>query len=122
MIDMAKTTSTVAGSIPIGQALDNAKMSKLHVTFWFLGGLGIMLDGFDFFIIGVANPLIKQDLGASSVETGLISTAAIVGAFVGATFLGPSATSWVANASSATTSSCSWSSRWRACSRGTFRH
>jgi len=89
VIDMAKTTSTVAGSIPIGQALDNAKMSKLHVTFWFLGGLGIMLDGFDFFIIGVANPLIKQDLGASSVETGLISTAAIVGAFVGATFLGP---------------------------------
>ncbi len=73
----------------LGDALDNAKMSKLHITFWFLGGLGIMLDGFDFFIIGVANPLIKEDLGASSLQTGLISSAAIVGAFVGATFLGP---------------------------------
>ena len=88
VIDMAKFIPA-DGAIPIGEALDNAKMSKLHVTFWFLGGLGIMLDGFDFFIIGVANPLIKEDLGASSVETGLISTAAIVGAFVGATFLGP---------------------------------
>jgi len=73
----------------MGDALDNAKMSKLHMTFWFLGGLGIMLDGFDFFIIGVANPLIKEDLGANTWQIGLISVAAILGAFVGATFLGP---------------------------------
>ncbi len=86
---MAKSPATTKSRIPMGDALDNAKMSKLHMTFWFLGGLGIMLDGFDFFIIGVANPLIKEDLGANDWQIGLISTAAIVGAFVGATFLGP---------------------------------
>ncbi|MCG0286867.1 hypothetical protein [Streptomyces sp. PSAA01] len=43
---------------PAGEALDSASMSRLHVLFWLLAGLGILLDGFDFFIIGVANPLI----------------------------------------------------------------
>lgn len=90
MLFRMRSPETSAPPVPsIGRALDNAKMSKLHLAFWLLGGLGIMLDGFDFFIIGVANPLIRQDLGASAVETGLISTAAILGAFVGATFLGP---------------------------------
>ncbi|MCH9816572.1 MAG: MFS transporter, partial [Actinomycetia bacterium] len=86
---MATMQGKKAPRLPLGEALDNAKMSKLHLSFWLLGGLGIMLDGFDFFIIGVANPLIQEDLAASSVQTGLISAAAIVGAFVGATFLGP---------------------------------
>ncbi len=88
-MSMATDNSVSTSRVAIGDALDRAKMSKLHMTFWFLGGLGIMLDGFDFFIIGVANPLIKEDLGANAVQTGLISTAAILGAFVGATFLGP---------------------------------
>lgn len=48
-----------------------------------------MLDGFDFFIIGVANPLISEDFGTTSVETGLVSAAAIVGAVFGAGLLGP---------------------------------
>ena len=42
----------------LGESLDRAPMSSLHLRFWLLAGLGIMLDGFDFFIIGVANPLI----------------------------------------------------------------
>ncbi len=64
-------------------------MSRLHVGFWLLAGLGILLDGFDFFIIGVAKPLIEQDFGASDVEIGLVAAAAIVGAMVGAGLLGP---------------------------------
>lgn len=64
-------------------------MGKLHRKFWLLAALGIMLDGFDFFIIGVANPLIAKDFGASAAQTGLISAAAILGAVVGAGFLGP---------------------------------
>ncbi len=64
-------------------------MSSLHKRFWALAGLGILLDGFDFFIIGVANPLIAKDFGTTDVETGLVSAAAIVGAIFGAGFLGP---------------------------------
>ncbi|HEV3128142.1 MAG TPA: MFS transporter, partial [Solirubrobacteraceae bacterium] len=64
-------------------------MTALHVRFWLLAGLGILLDGFDFFIIGVANPLIKQDFHASAAQVGLVSSAAIIGAVFGASLLGP---------------------------------
>ena len=75
--------------IGIGKALDQARMTKLHKKFWLLAGMGIMLDGFDFFIIGVANPLIAEDLGVNAWQKGLISAAAIVGAMFGAAVLGP---------------------------------
>jgi MFS family permease len=75
--------------LPLGRALDDAPMTALHVRFWLLGGLGILLDGFDFFIIGVANPLIKKDFHASAVQVGLVSAAAIFGAVFGASLLGP---------------------------------
>ncbi|MFM7596943.1 MAG: MFS transporter, partial [Actinomycetota bacterium] len=75
--------------VPLGEALDKARMTPLHRKFWLLAGLGIMLDGFDFFIIGVANPLIAEDFGANAWEKGLVSAAAIVGAMFGAAVLGP---------------------------------
>lgn len=78
-----------AAAVALGRALDSAPMTALHVRFWLLAGLGILLDGFDFFIIGVANPLIKKDFAASPTEVGLVSAAAIVGAVFGATLLGP---------------------------------
>ena len=74
---------------PLGESIDKARFSGLHRKFWLLAALGIMLDGFDFFIIGVANPLIAKDFGTSAAETGLVSAAAILGAVVGAGFLGP---------------------------------
>ena len=75
--------------LSLGRALDDAPMTSLHVRFWLLGGLGILLDGFDFFIIGVANPLVKEDFHASATQVGLVSAAAIVGAVFGASMLGP---------------------------------
>src|SRR5262245_3171679 len=48
-----------------------------------------MLDGFDFFIIGVASPLIAEEFGLSDGIKGLVAAAAIVGAIVGAGLLGP---------------------------------
>ena len=63
-------------------------MTKKHWRVWLLAATGIMLDGFDFFIIGVASPLIAEDLGASPQQIGLVSAAAIVGAIFGAFGLG----------------------------------
>jgi MFS family permease len=48
-----------------------------------------MLDGFDFFIIGVAGPLIARDFHLPPPELGLVTAAAIVGAVFGAGLLGP---------------------------------
>jgi MFS family permease len=74
---------------PLGEALDDAAASGLHIRFWLLAGLGILLDGFDFFIIGVANPLIAANFSVSAAEKGMLSAAAIVGSVVGAALLGP---------------------------------
>src|SRR3954463_10827642 len=73
----------------LGQSLDAAPMSRLHIRYWLLAGLGIMLDGLDFFIIGVANPLVAKDFGIDATQKGLVSAAAIVGAIFGAGLLGP---------------------------------
>ncbi|MBJ7519841.1 MAG: MFS transporter [Solirubrobacteraceae bacterium] len=75
--------------IALGAALDAARMGAKHRRIWLLAGLGILLDGFDFFIIGVANPLIAEEWGLSAAQKGLVSAAAIVGAIVGAGLLGP---------------------------------
>lgn len=64
-------------------------MTNLHYRYWLLAALGIMLDGFDFFIIGVAAPLIQKDFDLSAGLKGLVASAAIYGAIVGAGFLGP---------------------------------
>ena len=56
---------------------------------WFLSAGLIALDGFDFFIIGVALPFIEQDFGLSASATGAIAGAALVGSLVGALTLGP---------------------------------
>jgi MFS family permease len=80
---------TTDGPESLGDALDGARMTPLHRRFWLLAALGIMLDGFDFFIIGVANPLIANGWDLSDAIKGLVSAAAIVGAIFGAALLGP---------------------------------
>lgn len=76
-------------ALPLGASLDGARFGRAHFRFWLLAALGIMLDGFDFFIIGVAIPLIREDFGLSAAEQGMVTAAAIVGAVVGAGLLGP---------------------------------
>jgi MFS family permease len=85
----ARSRASAEPAPPLGHSLDNAPMTALHRRFWLLAALGILLDGFDFFIIGVANPLIADSFDVSSAEKGLVSAAAIVGAVFGAGLLGP---------------------------------
>jgi MFS family permease len=80
---------TTEGAESLGDALDHAKMTPLHRRFWLLAALGIMLDGFDFFIIGVASPLVAHQYDLSDGIKGLVASAAIVGAIFGASLLGP---------------------------------
>ena len=60
-------------AVSLGHAIDDAKMSKRHRRFWLLAALGILLDGFDFFIIGVVNPLLKQQYDLSAATLGFVS-------------------------------------------------
>nr|WP_281359044.1 MFS transporter [Isoptericola chiayiensis] len=56
----------------------------MHRRIWLVAALGLMLDGFDFFVIGVCLPLIAAELAPSELETGLIASSAVVGSVFGA--------------------------------------
>ncbi len=43
------------------QLLVETPFTKTQRKLWVLSAMGILLDGFDFFIIGVALPLIARD-------------------------------------------------------------
>ena len=72
----------------INGALDNANLNRTHWKVWFLSAMGVFLDGFDLFIIGVALPLIAHSMGVSKSWIGLVGAAAPLGAMVGAFTLG----------------------------------
>lgn len=84
----ATDTGDGAADENLATILDASPLSRMHLRVWVLAAMGIMLDGFDFFIVGVALPLIKVDLAPTPLQTGLISAAAVLGAMVGAVTIG----------------------------------
>jgi MFS family permease len=56
---------------------------------WLLSAGLIALDGFDFFIIGIAMPFLQQDFGLGSAAVGAVAVAAVAGSLVGSLTLGP---------------------------------
>lgn len=69
--------------------LDQAKLTKPMWMLWILSAGLIALDGFDFFIIGVAMPFIQRHFALSAGWVGALATAALVGALIGSLTLGP---------------------------------
>lgn len=65
-----------------------AGLTRMQKRVWLLSAMGIFLDGFDLFIIAIALPLIAVQMRADSWTQGLIGSAAVVGAVVGALTLG----------------------------------
>lgn len=60
------------------------KLTPLQKKAWFLSAGGVGLDGFDLFIMAVALPVIDQRFGLSAFTMSLVSSAAILGAVLGA--------------------------------------
>jgi MFS family permease len=69
-------------------------MSSLHWKVFTFAALGIFMDGYDFFIIAAALPLIDQYWHPSPVMLGLIGAGATVGAVAGGALLGRYADLW----------------------------
>ena len=63
---------------------DESTLNPLQRRVWFLSGLGVLLDGFDLFIIGVALPLITVQFALGDFDKGMVGAAAVLGAVVGA--------------------------------------
>ncbi|HIK46571.1 MAG TPA: MFS transporter [Leptolyngbyaceae cyanobacterium M65_K2018_010] len=82
----------MTATVPPGsfeQRLDNAPLTRTMGLLWLLSAGLIALDGFDFFVIGVAIPFLKQDFGLDAAAIGAVATAAVVGSLVGSLTLGP---------------------------------
>lgn len=71
------------------QRLDRAPLTPAMGLLWLLSAGLIALDGFDFFVIGVAIPFLKRDFGLDAATLGAVATAAVVGSLVGSITLGP---------------------------------
>lgn len=72
-------------------ALDEAPMNWRHYALWFLASGGTLLDGFSIFALGVAMPLVTQHFGLTALMVGLIGSALVLGAAIGAAIGGPAA-------------------------------
>jgi MFS family permease len=79
-------------SIP--QAMNEAPMGPIHWKIFGFAALGIFIDGYDFFIIAAALPLINNVWNPAPEITGLIGASATVGAVFGGVFLGRWADRW----------------------------
>ncbi len=69
--------------------LDTSGVTRAMWLLWVLSAGLIALDGFDFFIIGVALPFLKRDFSLSSAEVGAVAVAAVAGSLIGSLTLGP---------------------------------
>jgi hypothetical protein len=70
------------------QQLDEENVSKLHWKVMLVSGMGFFTDAYDLFIIGVVMGMIKQEWHPSAVETGLITSTALLASAVGAILFG----------------------------------
>ena len=82
-------SQTKPANLSFEDRLDASPLTRSMGLLWALSAGLIALDGFDFFIIGVALPFIQRDFGIDATATGAIATAALVGSLVGALTLGP---------------------------------
>jgi MFS family permease len=71
------------------QRLDQSPMTRPMVWLWVLSASLIALDGFDFFIIGVALPFVQRDFALGPAAVGAVAAAALVGSLAGSLTLGP---------------------------------
>ena len=72
-------------------ALDELPMDLQRYALWFVASGGTLLDGFSIFSLGVAMPLLIDRFGLSPLMVGLIGSALVLGAAVGAALGGSAA-------------------------------
>jgi MFS transporter, putative metabolite transport protein len=76
--------NTVSSKASVFGLLDEAPMTSLHYFYWLLASGGTLLDGLSVVLLGIAIPLIKQDLEITPVLVGLIGSSLVLGAVLGA--------------------------------------
>src|ERR1700693_4981685 len=67
----------------VGNALDEAKISPLHIRVIALIAAGYFFDVLDLIVLGALIPDMVQTKFATAAEAGLIGSATLVGLFIG---------------------------------------
>lgn len=78
----------------IAAALDEATLGLFHLRAVLISGVGFFTDAYDLFIIGAAMLLIQNEWHLRSAAVGLLGSASLVAAFVGAFAFGRMADVW----------------------------
>src|SRR5215472_17030046 len=87
--DGGGTMDGIAGkSAELVGRLERLPFSHWHRNFFILAFLGIMFDAADFALFGAALPPIAKEFGLGPAQSGLLATAGLIGAFLGALFWG----------------------------------
>ncbi|HBT96033.1 MAG TPA: MFS transporter [Coriobacteriia bacterium] len=73
----------------VSDALDSIKINKFTWSIFFLVGLSMMFDGYDYMIVSYTMPQIAQEWGLDSVAKGSLSSWSMVGLVVGSFLAGP---------------------------------
>ena len=82
------STNRATGTTTLTDALNDAPLSVFHLRAMFTSGMGFFTDAYDLFIIGVALTLVKAEWHLSTTQATLASSAALLGAVVGAFIFG----------------------------------
>ncbi len=76
--------AAMASKASVFAALDAAPMTPAHYLYWLVASGGTLLDGFSVVALGIALPLIERDFAISPTMVGLIGSALVLGAVIGA--------------------------------------
>ncbi len=68
--------------------LDDADVSKLHWKIVLVSGMGFFTDAYDLFIIGVVMAMIKPEWHTTPLQTGLVTSTALLASAIGAILFG----------------------------------
>ena len=85
------TPKTVSSKSSVFGVLDDAPMTLAHYSYWLMASGGTLLDGFSVVSLGIALPLLTRDFAIAPAMLGLIGSALVLGAVLGAALGGVAA-------------------------------
>ena len=74
--------------LSVDETMNSVRLRPLHWRTWSLSAMGIWMEGFNLFAIGIALPLIKFQYNTTPLEDGIIGASVIIGTIFGAATLG----------------------------------
>ncbi|SHN75107.1 MFS transporter [Desulfitobacterium chlororespirans] len=74
--------------VNVNDVIDNSKMNNYFRSIWTIILFALIIDGFDQAVYGAALPMLMKDLNLSASVGGLLGSASLWGAVVGALLLG----------------------------------